>query len=335
MNASSSSPRTRSRAFAWMRRRRIRARVGRRLPASSARRGALAQNDLRGPRHSRAPPLRPRALRAPRRPMPTPPTPTPAAPSPRPPLGGAGAPNAAGAAGNPALTPGAGAGAGEAGVTADAPQREEGRRHDRPRAVRERGGISAAQPPVQGRLLARRRGPQRARSRDRAAHREAVHLRGQDLEHQGHGLLAAKGDRRRGVLCRPSSRSWRRTGSPSYRTGASSSIIDSAGAAAQDTPIFTAGQAAPSEDRYITRIHRLSHVSADGDVAGARALRRRRTATSPSSATSSSSPIPGTNIRRHDGVRRADRRRRGGRSGVKGSSRSTTRAPLTSRAGSK
>ena len=40
-------------------------------------------------------------------------------------------------------------------------------------------------------------------------------------------------------------------------------IIDSAGSAAQDTPIFTAGQAAPSEDRYITRIHRLSHVSAD------------------------------------------------------------------------
>jgi general secretion pathway protein D len=40
-------------------------------------------------------------------------------------------------------------------------------------------------------------------------------------------------------------------------------IIDSAGAASQDTPIFNAGQAAPSEDRYITRIHRLSHVSAD------------------------------------------------------------------------
>jgi len=40
-------------------------------------------------------------------------------------------------------------------------------------------------------------------------------------------------------------------------------IIDSAGSAAQDTPIFTAGQAAPAEDRYITRIHRLSHISAE------------------------------------------------------------------------
>jgi len=40
-------------------------------------------------------------------------------------------------------------------------------------------------------------------------------------------------------------------------------IIDSAGSAAQDTPLYGAGQGAPNEDRYITRIHRLSHVGAD------------------------------------------------------------------------
>jgi general secretion pathway protein D len=40
-------------------------------------------------------------------------------------------------------------------------------------------------------------------------------------------------------------------------------IVETAGIATQDTPLYPAGQAAPGEDRYITRIHRLSHVSAE------------------------------------------------------------------------
>ncbi len=40
-------------------------------------------------------------------------------------------------------------------------------------------------------------------------------------------------------------------------------IIETAGIASQDTPFYPAGQAAPAEERYITRIHRLGHVSAD------------------------------------------------------------------------
>jgi general secretion pathway protein D len=40
-------------------------------------------------------------------------------------------------------------------------------------------------------------------------------------------------------------------------------IIDSAGSASQDTPLYGASQGAPNEDRYITRIHRLTHVAAD------------------------------------------------------------------------
>jgi general secretion pathway protein D len=40
-------------------------------------------------------------------------------------------------------------------------------------------------------------------------------------------------------------------------------IVETAGIASQDTPLYPAGQAAPNEERYITRLHRLSHVSAD------------------------------------------------------------------------
>jgi general secretion pathway protein D len=40
-------------------------------------------------------------------------------------------------------------------------------------------------------------------------------------------------------------------------------IVETAGIASQDTPFYPAGQAAPPEERYITRIHRLAHVGAD------------------------------------------------------------------------
>lgn len=40
-------------------------------------------------------------------------------------------------------------------------------------------------------------------------------------------------------------------------------IVETAGIAAQATPVSSAGQGSPNEDRYITRIHRLSHVGAD------------------------------------------------------------------------
>lgn len=44
-------------------------------------------------------------------------------------------------------------------------------------------------------------------------------------------------------------------------------IIEAGGAAGQGTPLYSAGQGAPAEDRYVTRLHRMSHVSAD-EVAG-------------------------------------------------------------------
>ncbi|MBL0196696.1 MAG: type II secretion system secretin GspD [Myxococcales bacterium] len=40
-------------------------------------------------------------------------------------------------------------------------------------------------------------------------------------------------------------------------------IIETAGSVAQGTPVYGSTQAATAEDRYITRIHRLAHVSAD------------------------------------------------------------------------
>ena len=40
-------------------------------------------------------------------------------------------------------------------------------------------------------------------------------------------------------------------------------IVETGGIATQDTPLYPAGEAAPNEERYITRIHRLSHVNAD------------------------------------------------------------------------
>lgn len=43
-------------------------------------------------------------------------------------------------------------------------------------------------------------------------------------------------------------------------------IVETAGVASQTTPMFNPAEGAPAEDRYITRMHRLSHVSAD-DVA--------------------------------------------------------------------
>ena len=43
-------------------------------------------------------------------------------------------------------------------------------------------------------------------------------------------------------------------------------IVETAGVATQTTPTYGPNQGAPSEDRYVTRMHRLGHVSAD-DVA--------------------------------------------------------------------
>ena len=43
-------------------------------------------------------------------------------------------------------------------------------------------------------------------------------------------------------------------------------IVETAGVASQTTPMFNVAEGAPAEDRYITRMHRLGHVSAD-DVA--------------------------------------------------------------------
>jgi general secretion pathway protein D len=40
-------------------------------------------------------------------------------------------------------------------------------------------------------------------------------------------------------------------------------IVETAGIATQSTPTYDAGQGAPNEDRYVTRIHRLNHVSAE------------------------------------------------------------------------
>lgn len=40
-------------------------------------------------------------------------------------------------------------------------------------------------------------------------------------------------------------------------------IIDTAGIASSETPVYGAHQGAPNEDRYVTRMHRLSHISAD------------------------------------------------------------------------
>ena len=40
-------------------------------------------------------------------------------------------------------------------------------------------------------------------------------------------------------------------------------IVETGGIATQTTPTYEAGQGAPAEDRYVTRIHRLGHVSAE------------------------------------------------------------------------
>jgi general secretion pathway protein D len=40
-------------------------------------------------------------------------------------------------------------------------------------------------------------------------------------------------------------------------------IVETGGVASQTTPTYEAGQGAPNEDRYVTRIHRLGHVSAE------------------------------------------------------------------------
>ncbi len=44
-------------------------------------------------------------------------------------------------------------------------------------------------------------------------------------------------------------------------------IVETGGVVSQNTPTYVAGQGAPAEDRYVTRIQRLGHVSAD-EVAG-------------------------------------------------------------------
>ncbi len=47
-------------------------------------------------------------------------------------------------------------------------------------------------------------------------------------------------------------------------------IVETGGIASQPTPTYEAGQGSPAEDRYVTRIHRLTHVSAEevGNVLG-------------------------------------------------------------------
>ena len=40
-------------------------------------------------------------------------------------------------------------------------------------------------------------------------------------------------------------------------------IVETGGIATQDTPTYGSGQAAPNEDRFVTRMHRLQHASAD------------------------------------------------------------------------
>lgn len=40
-------------------------------------------------------------------------------------------------------------------------------------------------------------------------------------------------------------------------------IVDSAGVATQDTPIYSPGQPVPAEDRFITRLYRLQHIGVD------------------------------------------------------------------------
>jgi general secretion pathway protein D len=44
-------------------------------------------------------------------------------------------------------------------------------------------------------------------------------------------------------------------------------IVEVAGIASQDTPIYPPGESAPAEDRFVTRMHHVNHVSAD-DVSG-------------------------------------------------------------------
>ena len=40
-------------------------------------------------------------------------------------------------------------------------------------------------------------------------------------------------------------------------------IVESAGVATQTTPLYNTGQPVPPDDRYVTRLYRLAHVSAD------------------------------------------------------------------------
>lgn len=40
-------------------------------------------------------------------------------------------------------------------------------------------------------------------------------------------------------------------------------IVETPGIVSQDTPVYEAGQPVPAEERYVTRLYRLSHVSAD------------------------------------------------------------------------
>ena len=105
-------------------------------------------------------------------------------------------------------------------------------------------------------------------------------------------LLAAEGDRRRGVPGVPLDP---RDERPHRRPArALLKIVETPASRTQGTPMYGAGQAAPAEDRYITRIHRLAHVERRGGRRTCSATSSRRTATSPSTgrATCSSSPTP-------------------------------------------
>ena len=111
-------------------------------------------------------------------------------------------------------------------------------------------------------------------------------------------------------------------------------IVETAGVATQDTPIYGAGQGAPDEDRYITRMHRLAHMSAD-DVANV--LGKFKTKDGDITVYGPGNLLiitdTGTNIRRMMQHRRGHRRRRRGRSDLDRADALRERRP-TSRAAS-
>ena len=125
-----------------------------------------------------------------------------------------------------------------------------------------------------------------------AAHGQALHLRRQGPQHQGDRLLAAEGHRRRGVPGVPldprDERPHRRPARALPQDRRDAGDRD-AGRRRSTAP----ARAAPGEDRYVTRIHRLAHVERrrgrqrprQVQVEGRRHHRLRARATSSSSRT--------------------------------------------------